>query len=148
MCIRDRSNSDMIIKIDNSQRFQTYIGVGAAITDASAFLISEKLSEKARNELMQELFSKDGLNLSFTRLTIGASDFSQTHYSLNDMPKGQTDVGLKNFNLDAMPKSVLPIAKMAKQINPQLKFMATPWSAPVSYTHLDVYKRQDYRWKN
>ena len=126
----DKSNSDMIIKIDNSQRFQTYIGVGAAITDASAFLINEKLSEKARNDLMQELFSKDGLNLSFTRLSIGASDFSQTHYSLNDMPKGQTDVGLKNFNLDAMPKSVLPIAKMAKQINPQLKFMATPWSAP------------------
>jgi len=79
---------------------------------------------------MRELFSNDGLNLSFTRLTIGASDFSQTHYSLNDVPKGQTDVGLKNFNLDAMPKSVLPIIKAAKQINPQLKIMATPWSAP------------------
>lgn len=124
------NSGENIIKLDNSQKFQTYIGVGAAITDASAFLINEKLDEKQRNDLMKELFSKDGLNLSFTRLTIGASDFSQTHYSLNDMPKGQTDVGLKNFNLDAMPKSVLPVIKAAKQINPQLKIMATPWSAP------------------
>ncbi|MCA0371517.1 MAG: glycosyl hydrolase [Proteobacteria bacterium] len=124
------NSGDVIIKLDNSQKFQTYIGVGAAITDASAFLINEKLDDKQRNDLMRELFSNDGLNLSFTRLTIGASDFSQTHYSLNDVPKGQTDVGLKNFNLDAMPKSVLPIIKAAKQINPQLKIMATPWSAP------------------
>ena len=124
------ANADLIIKIDNSQKFQTYIGVGAAITDSSAILINEKLDEKARNDLMNELFSKSGLNLSFTRLTIGASDFSQTHYSLNDMPKGQSDVGLKNFNLDAMPKSVIPIVKIAKQLNPQLKIMATPWSAP------------------
>ena len=32
-----------------------------------------------------------GIGLSFTRLTIGASDFSRTHYSFDDVPPGESD---------------------------------------------------------
>jgi glucosylceramidase len=118
------------ITIDENLKFQSFIGAGAAITDASAHLIQNKLDENARNQLMRELFSPNEMGFSFTRLTIGASDFSLNHYSLDDMPKGQKDNNLANFNLGAMPKEILPSIKSAIALNPDLKIMATPWSAP------------------
>jgi len=120
-----------VIDVDDAQQFQEIIGFGAAITDASAYLIQTKLSASARDALMQDLFGRNpGIGLSFTRLTIGASDFSQTHYSLDDMPVGQTDPTLAQFSIDPNRAAVLPTVKQALSINPQLKVMASPWSAP------------------
>ena len=120
-----------VIDVDDAQQFQEIIGFGAAITDASAFLIQTKLSATARDALMQDLFGRNpGIGLSFTRLTIGASDFSQTDYSLDDVPVGQTDPTLANFSIDSNRPAVLPTVKQALAINPQLKVMASPWSAP------------------
>lgn len=126
----ENAKYDNIIQIDKTNKYQSYIGVGAAITDASAIIIQNHLSAENQSKILNELFGENELNLSFTRLTIGASDFSANHYSLNEMPKGQNDVELKNFNLNAMPKELLPIVKKAKQINPNLSIMASPWSAP------------------
>ena len=48
-------------------------GFGAAITDASAYLIQTKLTPEARKALLTELFSrKTGMGFSTTRVTIGA----------------------------------------------------------------------------
>lgn len=124
------ANNDNVIVIDDTKEYQSFIGVGAAITDASAHLIQNSLNAQKRDEVLNELFGDNGLGLDFTRLTIGASDFSITHYSLNDMPKGQSDIGMEKFSLSAMPKEVLPTIKAAKAINPSLSIMASPWSAP------------------
>ena len=119
------------IDVDPGQRFQEIVGFGASITDASAILIQEKLTEAARDALMRELFGRDGgLGLSFTRLTVGASDFSPTHYSFDDVPAGQTDFTLEHFSIDANRAAVLPTVKQALAINPALKVMASPWSPP------------------
>ncbi len=119
------------ITVDASRRYQEMVGFGASITDASAWLIQNRMSAAQRQALMQDLFGKSpGLGLSFTRLTIGASDFSMKHYSLDDMPKGQTDEALTHFSIDPMRADVLPVVKSALAINPQLKLMASPWSAP------------------
>src|SRR5262249_52619312 len=84
-----------------------------------------------RDALMKDLFGTEaGLGLSFTRLTIGASDFSSSHYSFDDMPPGQSDPELKHFSIDAQRTTVLPTVKQALAINSQLKVMASPWSAP------------------
>jgi glucosylceramidase len=122
----------IVIDIDPSTRFQKIAGFGAAITDGSAWLIQNRLDQPQRQALMQELFGRgqDGIGLSFTRLTIGASDFSQKDYSFDDMPPGQTDPQLKHFSLDEQRTTVLPTVKQALAINPQLKVMASPWSAP------------------
>ncbi|HYC96024.1 MAG TPA: hypothetical protein VEB39_10045, partial [Sphingomicrobium sp.] len=70
---------DEAVTIDSSRRFQRMQGWGAAITDASAELFSS-LPEDKRRAIMAELFGREsgGLGLSFTRLTVGASDFSPT----------------------------------------------------------------------
>lgn len=123
---------DIVIDVDPAVRYQEIAGFGAAITDASAWLIQNKLDGRQREALLQELFGrgKNGIGLSFTRLTIGASDFSMKHYSFDDMPRGERDPELKHFSLDEQRATVLPTVKQALAINPQLKVMASPWSAP------------------
>lgn len=119
------------IEVDRNRRYQEMVGFGAAITDSSAWLIQNKLESSARSALLEELFGgAPGLGLSFTRLSIGASDFSRHHYSLDDMPPGQTDSELTRFSIDANRADLLPTIKSALRINPSLRVMASPWSAP------------------
>lgn len=121
----------IIIEVDPKQRFQEMVGFGAAITDASAWLMQNKLNPQQRDALLNDLFGKaPGANFSFTRLTIGASDFSRHHYSFDDMPLGQSDSTLAHFSIDPNRADVLPITKAALAINPKLRVMASPWSAP------------------
>ena len=123
---------DGVIRIDPTRQFQRMAGFGAAITEASAWLIRHGLPPEPREALMKELFTREGAGVGFdlTRLTIGASDFSRRHYSLNDMPPGQTDPELRHFSLDPERADVIPAVKQALALNPQLQVMASPWSAP------------------
>ena len=119
------------IDVDTAITYQEMIGFGAAITDASAWLIQTKLSATQREALLQDLFGRTtGIGLSFTRLTIGASDFSRTHYSFDDVPAGESDSALTRFSIDPNRADVLPVVKRARAINPSLEIMASPWSAP------------------
>ncbi|ESQ87584.1 hypothetical protein ABENE_17105 [Asticcacaulis benevestitus DSM 16100 = ATCC BAA-896] len=119
-----------VITVDPKQRFQTMVGFGAAMTDASAELIRNHMTASQRDGLMDDLFGKKGLDFSFTRLTIGASDFSGNHYSYDDMPAAQTDPNMTRFSIDAARRDVIPAVKQALAINPKLTVMASPWSAP------------------
>jgi glucosylceramidase len=120
------------IEIDDARRYQTLSGFGAAITDASAWLINQRMSEAQRSALLDELFGRGatGVGFDLVRLTIGASDFSLSHYSFDDRPPGQTDPTLQHFSIDPHRADVLPIVKRALAVNPELRIMASPWSAP------------------
>jgi glucosylceramidase len=117
-----------VLMIDPARRHQTMVGFGASITDASAWLIQTRLSPARREALLRELFGRDdgGLGFSFTRVTIGASDFSLSHYSLAEEP----DATLAGFSVAPMAEHVFPTVRQALAINPELKVMASPWSAP------------------
>ena len=126
-----RAALELDIEVDAKQRFQTMVGFGANITDASAWLIQQRMNPAQRKALLDDLFGKPpGIGLSFTRLTIGASDFSRSHYSLDDMPAGETDFAMEKFSIAPMRAEVLPVLKEAQRINPALRIMASPWSAP------------------
>lgn len=107
---------------------QTMVGFGAAITDATAHLIQSRMSPPQRDALLRDLFGRQGggLGFDFTRVTIGASDFSLSHYSLADAE----DSMLAGFSTAPMAAEVFPTVRQALAINPELKVMATPWSAP------------------
>jgi len=125
------ADGDESVMIETSKRFQKIHGFGAAMTDASAQVISS-LPAKKRHALMVELFGRKngGLGLSFTRLTVGASDFSTHDYSYDDTPGNVADPGLRYFSIDAAKEYVLPRMREALAINPDLKVMISPWSAP------------------
>ncbi|WP_093142355.1 glycoside hydrolase family 30 beta sandwich domain-containing protein [Pseudoxanthomonas sp. GM95] len=119
------------IEVDATDTRQAMVGFGASITDASAYLI-QGLAPDARAKLLEELFGRqgDGIGLSFARLTIGASDFSRSHYTLDDTPGNAPDPQLTHFSIAPNLADVVPVTKAALAINPQLKVMASPWSAP------------------
>ena len=122
----------LVIDVDPSKRYQTMVGFGASLTDASAWLMQKVQSPEQRSALMNELFGRgpNGVGFEFTRLTIGASDFSRQHYTFNDRPAGQSDLALAHFSIDAQRDDVLPVVKQALAVNPRLQVMASPWSAP------------------
>jgi glucosylceramidase len=119
------------IDIDPQRRYQEMVGFGAAITDSSAWLIEKRLSTAQRTALLEELFGRDGgLGLSFTRISIGASDFSLSHYSLDDPPGGAADPQLAYFSIAPNRDYLLPVLRSALAINPDLRIVASPWSPP------------------
>ena len=119
------------IDVHPVRRYQDMVGFGAAITDASAWLIETRLNATQRAALLEEIFGRnDGLGLSFTRIAIGASDFSLQHYSLDDMPNGEADPELAHFSIDPNRAYLLPVLKAALAINPRLRIVASPWSPP------------------
>lgn len=130
------------VAIDTRQRFQRMHGFGAAMTDASAELFS-RLPAPKRRAIMAELFGRanGGLGLSFMRLTVGASDFSRTHYSYDDTPGNVPDPELRRFSIDPARRYVLPRVREALAINPNLRVMISPWSPPAwMKTSRSLYK--------
>ena len=126
------SNALPDINVDSTQRFQTIDGFGYTLTQGSAVVINQ-LPAFDKNALLAEIFGSadNDIGVSFLRVGIGATDLSSTVYSYDDMPPGQTDVALANFNLTADQAAMIPVLKLILQINPTIKLLATPWSAPV-----------------
>ena len=125
-----RTPAQPLIDVADTGGYQEIVGFGAAITDASAILINGLPSDQ-RERLLRDLFESDsGIGLSFTRLTIGASDFSPRHYTFDDVAPGQRDPTLARFTIEPDRANRLPVVQRALAINPALKVMASPWSAP------------------
>jgi glucosylceramidase len=121
-----------VITVDTTQKFQTIDGFGYTLTGGSATLINQ-LSTNAKDALLQELFTtkNKGIGISYLRISIGASDLSASVFSYDDVPNGETDVPLAKFSLSQDTLDLIPILKRILAINPNLKILASPWSAPV-----------------
>lgn len=119
------------IVVDETQRYQTIDGFGFTLTGGSAQAIN-KLNSPKRQELLQELFGKNdnSISISYLRISIGASDLNAVPFTYDDLPSGQTDVNLTQFSLHPDKKDVIPMLKEILAINPHIKILATPWSAP------------------
>lgn len=119
-----------VIAIDASQAMQEIEGFGAALTGSSAYLIGN-LGAGQRAALLNELFdAEDGIGISYLRMTIGASDFSLSDYTYNDMPAGETDFDLTKFSIAPDQEDVVPVLKQIVAVAPDIRIMGTPWSAP------------------
>jgi len=129
MSAGESSPADVVIDIHKT--YQSIVGFGAALTDSSAWLLQNKMSEPQRAALLQELFGPPpNLGLNMLRLTIGASDFSLQQYTLDDLPFGQVDPPLQHFNVAANLHEVIPTVREIMAVDPQLRIIASSWSAP------------------
>nr|WP_229698088.1 ricin-type beta-trefoil lectin domain protein [Wenjunlia tyrosinilytica] len=125
--------SGQTITVDENTRYQQFTGGGASFTDTAAWLMNSSgaLSGATRDAVMRKLFDPgDGIGLSFLRNPMGASDLARYGYTYDDMPSGQTDPGLSRFSIAHDLADVVPLTKQARQLNPRLTVMASPWTAP------------------
>lgn len=123
------------VSVDDSRSYQTIVGLGAAFTDSSTFLMNNLKSNNpgAYNTLMNQLFStSSGIGLAFWRIPMTASDFNSTSSPwTSDDVQGPSGNPTQNFALSPQDTGhVIPVIKDALAINPNLKLFASPWSPP------------------
>jgi glucosylceramidase len=124
-------NTNQTIDIDESLTYQTIDGFGFTLTGGSAAVINQLTTAK-KQELLQELFGTNiGIGISYLRISIGASDMDAKPFTYDDLASGQTDVNLTSFSLAEDKINLIPVLKLILAINPKIKIMGTPWSAPV-----------------
>jgi glucosylceramidase len=121
-----------LIAVTPSTTYQTMSGFGAAMTDSSAWLLQNRMTAAQRDKLMRQLFSpQDGIGLNYLRVPMGASDFTASgYYTYNDNPSGGSDEQQSQFSVAHDDAYIVPRLQQAQQLNPSLRLMASPWSAP------------------
>lgn len=126
------ADTNPTIDVDDKQTFQTIDGFGFALTGGSAQLIM-RMDPAKRAALLQELFTDSGNNIgvSYLRVSIGSSDMNDHVYSYDDLPEGQTDPEMAKFSLAPDQNDVIPVLKQILAINPKIKILGSPWSAPL-----------------
>ncbi|HEY0678369.1 MAG TPA: glycoside hydrolase family 30 beta sandwich domain-containing protein [Chitinophagaceae bacterium] len=126
------SASTNILEVDTSQTYQVIDGFGYTLTGGSATLINS-LPVNLKDEVLNELFRHDStfIGVSYLRVSIGASDLSASTFTYDDVPAGQTDVNLQSFSIDRERQDLIPVLKKILAINPSIKILGSPWSAPV-----------------
>jgi glucosylceramidase len=121
------------VTVDENTRFQQFVGGGASFTDTAAWLMNSSgaMTASTRDSVMRSLFSPTtGIGLGFLRNPMGASDLARFSYSYDDLAAGQTDPSMARFSIGHDLADVVPLTRQARTLNPDLKVMATPWSAP------------------
>ncbi|MBT8316001.1 MAG: glycosyl hydrolase [Lutibacter sp.] len=115
------------ILINPTKKYQTLVGIGAALTDASAETFY-KLSEKNQELFLQSYFTIDnGIGYSLARTIIHSCDFSTKSYTYID----EGDTELKTFSIDHDREFRLPFTKKAiEAAGGKLTMYASPWSPP------------------
>jgi glucosylceramidase len=123
--------NESTILIDDTKKYQTIDGFGHALTGGTAQLMM-KMSDPARRKLLEELFGhgKDQIATNYIRVTVGASDMNDHVFTYDDMPYGETDPQLRHFSLAPDQVDVIPVLKEIIHIQPQIKILASPWTAP------------------
>ncbi len=107
-------------------KLQTIDGFGGAFNEIGGEALMS-LSKKARQEVVEALFSPEVSNFTLCRTAIGASDFGRNAYSYSEVAD---DYKMENFSVKREAKSVIPMLQMAQAENSQLKLFASPWSPP------------------
>jgi glucosylceramidase len=119
--------NEVVVFVDPSKTFQTYFGIGAALTDASAETFY-KLPKDKQKELLTAYFDKKaGIGYTVARTNINSCDFSSDMYTYVQ----EGDRELKTFNIEHDRKYKIPFIKEAMAAaGGSLNLFASPWSPP------------------
>jgi len=114
------------IFVNPTNQFQEFIGIGGAITDASAEVFA-KLSKQNQQELLSAYYGEDGIDYTLLRTSIHSCDFSSKSHTYIE----EGDKELKTFSIEHDRKYRLPMIKQAiEKAGGTMLFYVTPWSPP------------------
>jgi glucosylceramidase len=117
--------TEVAVFVNPNKTFQTFMGIGGAITDASAEVFA-KLSESKQKELLSAYFGKDGIDYSLIRTSIHSCDFGSGSFTYIE----EGDKELKTFSIEHDKKYRIPLIKKAFEKADSLLFYVSPWSPP------------------
>jgi glucosylceramidase len=114
------------IEINKTTKYQVIDGWGGALNELGWVALSV-LSDEEKNKVLNALFDSSGCAINIGRVSIGANDYSLSHYSCSETPD---DFSMEKFSLDHDKVNVIPFCLAAKKINPSIKFWGSPHSPP------------------
>jgi glucosylceramidase len=119
--------TQICIFVNPDKKFQTFLGIGGAITDASAEVFAN-LSPEKQKEFLDAYFSKDkGIGYSVIRTNMNSCDFSSQSYTY----VSEKDKELKTFTIDVDKTYKIPLIKKAMaMLGSKASFYISPWSPP------------------
>jgi glucosylceramidase len=119
--------NEITVFVDPSKTFQSYMGIGGAITDAAAETFY-KLPENKRKELLNAYYSAtNGIGYTIARTNINSCDFSSDMYTYVN----ENDKSLNSFSVEHDKKYKIPFLKEANiAAANKLTIFASPWSPP------------------
>lgn len=119
--------TQVCVFVDPARTFQTFIGIGGALTDASAEVFA-KLPEATQKEFMTSYYdSEKGIGYKFARTNIASCDFSSDTYAY----VADKDTSLSSFSVAHDEKFRIPFIKQAiAAAGGSLLLFASPWSPP------------------
>jgi glucosylceramidase len=119
--------TEICVFVNPDRTFQTFLGVGGAITDASAEVFA-KLPAAQQTKLLTAYFDREqGIGYSLARTSIHSSDFSSGSYTY--VKEG--DKELKTFSVDHDKQYRIPMIRRAiSAAGGSLTLYASPWSPP------------------
>jgi glucosylceramidase len=114
------------IEINQTTKYQVIDGWGGALNELGWVALSV-LSDEEKNKVLNALFDTSGCSINIGRISIGANDYSLSHYSCSETPD---DFSMEKFSLDKDKINVIPFCLAAKKINSSMKFWGSPHSPP------------------
>ena len=119
--------TEACIFVDPAKTFQSVLGIGGALTDASAETFY-KLPKAKQDEILNAYYNKsNGIGYTLARTNIQSCDFSSDSYSY----VADNDVSLKTFSVAHDEQFRIPFIKQAiAAAGGKLTLFATPWSPP------------------
>jgi glucosylceramidase len=119
--------TQICVFVDPARQFQTFLGIGGALTDASAEVFAELPAAKQRELLTAYFDEHQGIGYKLARTNIHSCDFSSSSYIYVD----DGDKELKSFSIDHDRKYRIPFIKQALAATAgKLNIFASPWSPP------------------
>jgi len=119
--------TEISVFVDPDKKFQTILGIGGALTDASAEVFA-KMTKAQQQEFLTAYYNpQKGIGYTLGRTNIASCDFSSDSYSYI----ADNDAALKTFNVDHDKKYRIPFIKAAiAAAGGKLTMFVSPWSPP------------------
>ena len=118
---------EISVFVEPQKTFQTLMGIGGAITDASAEVFATLNKEKQQKFLESYFDTEKGIGYSLLRTSIHSCDFSRESYTYIK----ERDTALNTFSIDHDRKFRIPLIKRAMAMaGDEMVLYATPWSPP------------------
>ena len=119
--------SAVSVFVNPKKTFQTFLGIGSSITDASAEVFA-KLPAAVQEEVLTAFYdTEEGIGYTLTRTPIHSSDFSSESFTYIE----EGDAALETFSIDHDRKYRIPMIQRAiEAAGGELLLYASPWSPP------------------
>jgi len=121
-----------IIEVNVDNIISKYIGMGSALTESSAYNY-HLLNDVNKKEFIKTMFTKEGLNYNFGRISIGSNDFSLKTYQYTKRKD------LKDFSIDHDKQYTIPFIKDILDYK-NLNLIASPWSPPGVFKRFGILR--------